>query len=167
MLQHAQLVAAPKESNGPEHCNDVVDWNGTQFFDQSLCFRTTCPLQAACLFLTASARPSLCTGVHVIVLCAFVLCFLFTIRWKTPSWCAARCDLLPLFTPGSTVLGLHATPRRNDGKSSSNAVSEPAAPSSGRARDRIAPIHLEAGALGPPCRQPRILSILAQTCILE
>ena len=74
------MVAAPKRSNGPEQCNDVVDWNGSQFFQQSLCFRTTCPLRAAWLFLSAFTRPSLCTGVHELVLFAFVLRFLFTIR---------------------------------------------------------------------------------------
>ena len=80
MLQRAQLVAAPQRSNGPEHWIDVMDWNGTQFFQQSLRFRTTCPLRAAWLFLSASSRPFLCTGVYVLVLFAFVLRFLFTIR---------------------------------------------------------------------------------------
>jgi hypothetical protein len=35
MPQRARMVAAPKRSNGPEQCNDVVDWNGSQFFQQS------------------------------------------------------------------------------------------------------------------------------------
>uniref|UniRef100_A0A7S2DKL1 Uncharacterized protein n=1 Tax=Haptolina brevifila TaxID=156173 RepID=A0A7S2DKL1_9EUKA len=78
MPQRVQLVTAPKISNGTEQYNDVVDWHGLQFFDQSLRFRTTCPLRAAWLFLSASTPQSLCTGVHVVVLFAFVLCFLLT-----------------------------------------------------------------------------------------
>ena len=80
MRQHAQLVAASQTFNGLEPVNDVVDRRGSQFFDQRLRVRTPCPLLAAWLFLTASARPFLCTGAHVLVLYAFVLRFLFTIR---------------------------------------------------------------------------------------
>ena len=41
---------------------------------------------------------------------------------------------------------------------------KPAAPSSGRTRDRVVPIHHAVGGLGPPCRQPIILSLCPNGC---
>ena len=65
----------------------------------------------------------------------------------------------------SAVLGRRAASRRTDGRSSSNPRSKPAAPSRGRARDRVAPIHHAVGPPNPPYRQPRIHSIRPQTWV--
>ena len=65
----------------------------------------------------------------------------------------------------SAVLGRRAASRRTDGKRSSNPRSKPAAPSRGRARDRVAPIRVEVGPLDHPTRSTRTLSIRPQTWV--
>ena len=58
----------------------------------------------------------------------------------------------------SAVLDPHAACRRTCGNGSSIPSSKPAAPSSGRARNRVVPIHCGVGPPDPPCWQHRILS---------
>ena len=68
MLHCWHFVAAPKIFHGPEHPIDVLDEHRLQLFEYSMRIRTECSQRAAWLFLTASARSSLCTGRYVLVL---------------------------------------------------------------------------------------------------